>query len=248
MAERLHLEIVKSIRKLAGKPAKDAFLNSYLGNDHLIYQIKIPVLRKIARQWMRDHRDLSPNQLKDVVSALIQGPSFTEKVMGGMLLDYSAPEQRTFHPEIFDSWLDHVAGWAEVDTLCTNSFSVSRIPADWAKWRKLLTRFSKDDNINKRRASLVFLCSPLRKMYDERIAAEAFRLIERLKGEKHVMITKAISWLLRSMIIPYRGEVERYLKINAESLPKIAVRETQTKLALGTKTKRLKSDASAFPS
>lgn len=243
MTDSLHLEIVKTIRKQAGKPSKDAFLNSYLGNDHLIYQIKTPPLRKIARSWIREHRDLSPSQFADVLSGLIQGPSFTEKVTAGMLLGYSAPEQRSFNPEIFDSWLEHLVGWAEVDAVCTNNYSVTQIPGDWRRWKKLLNRFSKDENISKRRASLVFLCAPLRQVYDEEIAAQAFKLIDRLSHEKHVMITKAISWLLRSMTTPYRREVERYLETNAASLPKIAVRETRTKLDLGTKSKRGKSNA-----
>jgi 3-methyladenine DNA glycosylase AlkD len=59
--------------------------------------------------------------------------------------------------------------------------------------------------------------------------------IEKLKHEKPVLITKAISWLLRSMVKNHKNEVEKYIKNNLESLPKIAIRETQKKLITGTK-------------
>jgi 3-methyladenine DNA glycosylase AlkD len=76
------------------------------------------------------------------------------------------------------------------------------------------------------------------KVRDEDMSSVAFKCIERLKSEKHVMITKAISWLLRSMIKHYRKEVTDYLKKNSDTLPKIAVRETTRKLETGKKTAR----------
>ena len=51
------------------------------------------------------------------------------------------------------------------------------------------------------------------------------------------MITKAISWLLRSMIRHYKNEVSDYVNAQADTLPKIAVRETLVKLKTGRKTK-----------
>ena len=149
----------------------------------------------------------------------------------------SGKAQRTFEPDILDEWLDHIVGWAEVDTLCTGNFPTTELPANWPKWKKLIVKLSKDPNINKRRASLVLFCSPLSRIRDERIAQEAFKRIDKLKSEKEVMITKAISWLLRSMIRHYKNEVSDYVNAQADTLPKIAVRETLVKLKTGRKTK-----------
>lgn len=70
-------------------------------------------------------------------------------------------------------------------------------------------------------------------------------MVERLKGERPILITKAVSWLLRSMALRHGTAVAAYLDANAASLPAIAVRETRTKLATGTKTGR--SRAAAAP-
>lgn len=237
MENVFHQEILKKIKKNSGKPATDAFLNSYLGNDHVRYPITAPGMRSIAKEWMRAHRHLTADELRDVLTSLIEGRSSTEKMMAGILMGYSAKHQRTFDPAIFDQWLNHLVGWAEVDALCTGDFSITQLPADWTRWKKLIVRLSRDDNINKRRASLVLFCSPLSRIKDERLCTEALRRIERLKSEKHVMIAKAVSWVLRSMIKNYREDVEAYVSENLATLPKIALRETMVKLKTGKKTK-----------
>lgn len=237
MKNRFHEEILRRIEENSGKPVQDAISNSYMGNNHVFYPISIPALRVIAKEWMRSHRNLTAPEFAEVLSSLIKSKSSTEKIMAGILMGYSAKPQRTFNPDIFDQWLDHIAGWAEVDALCTGDFSRTEIPGNWTKWKKLIIKLSKDPNVNKRRASLVLFCSPLSRVRDERLAQEAFKRMDKLKLEKEVMITKAVSWLLRSMIRHYRNEVSDYVTAHIGTLPKIAVRETLAKLKTGRKTK-----------
>ena len=231
-----HQVILKLIKENSGKPTKHTFLDTYLGNDHIKYPIDNPTLRLIAREWMRAHKTLTTDEFRDVLTSLFEGESCTEKMMAGILMGYSAKPQRNFDPMIFDQWLDHLVGWVEVDTLCTGDFITTQLPAHWPKWKKLIIRLSKDKNINKRRASLVLFCSPLGRVKDDDIAEVALQIIERLKHEKPVLITKAISWVLRSMIKNYRQTVSDYLDENADTLPKIAVRETKKKLDTGRKS------------
>lgn len=238
MANSFHHEILALIRKNSGTPTRHTFLDSYLGNDHLRYPINNPTLRSIAKEWMRSHRDLSRDKFRDLLTSLIEGESCTEKMMAGILMGYSSKDQRTFDPMIFDRWLDHLVGWVEVDTVCTGDFITSQLPNEWTKWKKLVVKLSKDENINKRRASLVLFCSPLGRVKDDRIAQVALKNVERLKTEKDVRITKAISWVLRSMIKHYRTMVTAYLKEYGDTLPRIALRETKVKLKTGIKSQR----------
>lgn len=234
---RLHKEILQLIRDLSGPAATDAFLDRYLGNDHPKYAINNPTLRAIAKDWMRAHKTLSAEQFAAVLTSLIEGKSCTEKMTAGFLMEYSTKAQRTFDPMMFDPWLDHLVGWVEVDTLCTGDFIADRLPAEWPKWKKLVSKLSKEKNVNKRRASLVLFCSPLGRGEHHAIADTALAIVERLKGEKEVMITKAVSWVLRSMIKYHRDTVARYLDENKDTLPKIAARETAIKLDTGRKSR-----------
>ena len=237
-----HKAILASIRKHSGKPTQHTFLDSYLGNNHPRYPINVPTLRMIARAWMippaaGKRRDMSAGEFCEILSSLIKGKSSTEKCMAGLLLDVSLPSQRKFDPEVFAGWLDHLEGWVEIDTLCTGQFATSEIPGQWKKWKPLLNQLSKSKNINKRRASLVLLCSPLRKREDKSLVGQALATIDRLKAEREIIITKAISWVLRSASIHHKDLVKKYLALNEDTLPNIAVRETMTKLRTGRKTK-----------
>lgn len=222
---------------MSGVATQHTFLDSYLGNSHPRYPINAPTLRAIAKDWMRAHRDMSAKDLANMLTSMAEGKSGTEKVMVGILLDNATKDQKQFDPKLFDKWLDHLEGWAEVDAVCTGKYCITEIPENIPQWKKILAAFSKSKNINKRRASIVFLCSPLSQCDNPALAEIAFENIDRLKGEKEIIITRAISWVLRSMVKFHRKSLEGYLKKNEKSLPAIAVRETKVKLLTGKKTK-----------
>jgi 3-methyladenine DNA glycosylase AlkD len=238
MLNNHHQAILKLIKEHSGKATQHTFLDGYLGNSHPRYPINAPTLRKLARDWMKAHQDLSATEFAGLLSSLAEGKSSTEKCMVGILLDYAIPLQRKFNPKVFNIWLDHLEGWAEVDSVCTGRYTATEIPENWNAWEKQLQQFSKSKNINKRRASLVLLCSPLRNTIDRKLADTALQNVDRLKNEKDILITKAISWVLRTMEKHHRPLLVEYLHENKDSLPKIAVRETMIKLNTGTKTKR----------
>ncbi len=230
--DKHHSELLKIIQINA---ADETYQYNYIGTQHPLYNITNPLLRLITREWKRDHKQMSVEAFQKMISSLVHGKSATEKLLAGMLLDVATPEQRNFKPSLFDDWLNHVEGWAEVDTLCTGQYTNTEIPRQWTAWQKLLTKWAKSKNIHKRRASLVFLCSPARQQKDERLAALALANIDQLKHEKDILITKAISWLLRSLVTHHKKLVSDYVAENRSSLPAIAVRETMTKIATGKK-------------
>lgn len=239
---KYHKEVLTLIKELSGSPTQHTFLDGYLGNSHPRYPINSPTLRTIAKEWMKEHRAMSSKEFAAMLTSLAEGKSGTEKVMVGILLDNATKDQKQFDPKLFDRWLDHLVGWAEVDSVCTGKYCVSEIPGNITQWRKILVSLSKSKNINKRRASIVFLCSPLSQSDEPELAEIAFENIDRLKSEKEIIITKAISWVLRSMIRHHRKALEIYLGKNEKTLPSIAVRETKVKLATGTKSGKKKDE------
>jgi len=232
----LHHEIIAEIIKNSGKPTQHTFLDGYLGNNHFRYAISTPLLRSIAKRWMNANRGLTQQQFLSLQTSLLESHSSTEKVLAGILLDYADRELIQFDPLIIDEWLNHVQGWAEVDALCYGHFACDQIMEDCRNWKSLLIDLNKSKNIHKRRASLVLLCKALTQTDDEGIQALSFKLIGQLKHEKEILITKAVSWTLRSMIKRHRKAVTDFVEQNRDSLPAIAVRETLTKLKTGRKT------------
>ncbi len=238
----MHPEHVKLLQELraAARPVRGGPVqnDSYNGSGHPFFNISAPVLRGLAKGWAKPRKAADPCEVLAVVDSLFGGASHEEKVLAALVLAYHAPARRASGPPELDRWLARTNGWAEVDALCWNLFTAEQMLADWPSWSAFLSRLARDPNINKRRAALVLPAGPAHYSDDARLRDLAFANVEILKAEKPILITKAVSWLLRAMIARHRAAVEAYLEANAESLPKVAIRETWTKLRTGTKSGR----------
>lgn len=225
-----HKKIVSLLKKHQGEQETS---ESYVLSGHFYYGVSVPTRRKICKEILKD--DISYPEFIKLLDQLYKGKSHEEKTLASYLLGYFPEYRYKISLSKLDKWLNELQGWAEVDALCQNIFTHEELLGNWDAWEKFLIKLSKSQNINKRRASLVFLVPCVNKSNDKRLHSLAFRLINDLKHEKEILITKSISWLLRYMVEINKGEVEKYLNSNSDSLPKIAIRETQKKIRTGKK-------------
>lgn len=235
MTPKLHLEILKDLGKEARLPENNFDVAAYLGHDDFSYYVRTPVKRKIAKDFLKRHPDLSSGQFLELLNSLYSGKSHDEKSIAGLLLEYGSAKRASIKPQDINEWLSHLHGWGQIDSLCQSLWLGEELLPDFPKWEKFLIKLSKDKNINKRRASLVLLVKPVRYSMDQRLMILAFENISRLECEREILITKAVSWLLRSLTALHPKEVRVYLHEHASTLPKIAIRETIRKLNTGRK-------------
>lgn len=191
--------------------------------------------RQIAKDWLKKNKEISDKEFIAVLDSLYQGKSHEEKTLASYLLGYAEGHRGKIKPKKLNQWLKYLIGWAEVDALCQNVFTFEELLESWSVWKTLIQNLSKDRNINKRRASLVLLTGPTYRSTDKRLCDLAFEVIDVLKYEKEIIITKAISWSLRDMSNQHKKAVLVYLKKNEDSLPKVAVREARRKINTGKK-------------
>lgn len=237
-----HATLLAELRK-AARPVRADLPpqnDSYGGSGRPYYFVSVPDRRRMVRGWLAANKALGSGEVLAVVDSLSQGESHEEVTLGGMLVRDCPRARQAVTTADLDRWLGRLNGWAEVDTWCQNLFTAEDFSGDWLAWSGLIDRLSRDANINKRRAALVLLNGPVHYSPDPRFRDLAFAVLERLKAEKPILITKAVSWLLRSLVTQHRDAVAVYLDANAATLPAIAVRETRTKLKTGTKSGRTK--------
>jgi 3-methyladenine DNA glycosylase AlkD len=235
-----HAALLAEIRRRGEPqgPGETGQNDSYGGSGRPYYLVSVPDRRTMARAWAAAHRKAPASEALAVVESLFDGASHEEKTLATLILRYSDAARRAVAPDDVDRWLGKLNGWAEVDSLCQNLFTAEDFASDWPAWKRLIEALSLSADINKRRAALVLLVGPVHYSADPRFSDLAFVVLERLKPEKPILITKAVSWLLRSLVTRHRDAVAAYLDANAGSLPKVAIRETQTKLKTGTKSGR----------
>ena len=227
----LLIGLEKHRRSRAHSQAND----SYLGSGHYYYDVSVPDRRKLARAWLKENKRISVSEFLAVLESLYHARSHEEKTLASILLAYNRTGRRTIGPRQLNAWLDNLVGWAEIDSLCQSVFTAEEILANWNEWGQFIRALARDKNINKRRAALVFLTAPVRNSKDKRLVTLAFETIERLQAEREIIITRAVSWLLRSMVDRNKRAVGAYVSENRLALPAIAVRETTRKLATGRK-------------
>jgi 3-methyladenine DNA glycosylase AlkD len=234
-----HRRLLEQLRSIGEPPAiaRDGENDSYGSSERIFYWVPVPARRRIARNWIRGHGAVSADETLAVVESLFSGESHEEKTLAALILGDCLPARERARPADVERWLGQLNGWAEIDALCQSVFTGDELLAHWRAWRASIRKFSTHSNANYRRAALVLLTGPVRRSDDARFRDLAFEVIERLKHERIILMTKAVSWLLRSLVAHHRQAVLRYLKQNAATLPKVAVRETRTKLDTGRKTR-----------
>ena len=223
--------------KAAARPAPPGVdRRAYAGGGHACLGAPIPERRRLVRAWLAAHKAAAPRQVLALADSLMAGDTNEELSLGPMLAALHPPTRRALDPARVERWLDRLQGWAEVDGLCQSTLEAEDLLADWPAWSALIGRLAADANLNKRRAALVLLTRPVARSGDPRLAALAFRTIDRLRAERPILITKAVSWLLRALCARHAAEVAAYLDAHAAALPAVAVRETRRKLQTGRKS------------
>ena len=207
----------------------------HFGTQRRWYGLTNGQRRQIMLDFIAEHRDMAYEDWAALIDRLYRGAAYEERCAPQTLLVKFPQYRRRLPLEKLDEWLGLLEGWAEIDSTCQTIFSAQDLLADWAAWRAFLRSLAADENISKRRASLVLLTGPISSSADPRILHLGLELADRLKYEKDKLITKAISWLLRKGIRQHRQAISAYLDANESSLPAIAGRETRRKLLTGRK-------------
>jgi len=235
--KKIHQEIIKKLEALSSESnfKERAWVQKYLGTNKPTRCIKTGEIVKIAKDISKEY-----NFDKDSLTSLLdliysKATTFEEMALAASLLGALPKIKSQINHDSLDNWLSYTVGWAETDVLCQSNFDANDLLGNWNKWQKFLRYLAKSDNIHKRRASLVLLCKSLRQSEDPRLMNLAFEQVEKLKHEKEILVTKAVSWLLRSLVKFHPQELSEYLKNNQATLPKIAYREAGKKLLTGRK-------------
>lgn len=231
----LHAALLTDLHAARSPQRSSLATERYLLSGHEYLGVPVPVRRSIARAWIRAHAALRIADQLAVIESLYAGDSHEEKTLASLILGYAPQLRAAVSLRDLERWLGRLQGWAEVDALCSGVFTADEVLSRWPAWSELLLRLAASRNPNKRRAALVFLVRPVRGSADARVLNLALRITDLLANERSVLITKAISWLLRSGVGLHGAAIAGYLADREAVLPAIALRETRRKLATGRK-------------
>jgi 3-methyladenine DNA glycosylase AlkD len=234
------IDKIKGDLKKAGRPCSERdreFVERYLGTKRKFLNVKSPDRDKILREVAREIKEFDNEDVHTMLNDLMLSDTYEYINFAGKLLAVSALAKGSINFNDLERWVSPTTGWAECDSICQSLFDEGDAFKNWNEWQKMIVKFSKSNNIQLRRASLVLQVKPNGKSNNPKLRKLAFETVNKLKGEKSVLITKAISWLLRAISDQNKDDTKKYLLANKTTLPSIAFRETMKKIETGRKTR-----------
>ena len=200
-----------------------------------VYGVRMPHLQEIARDWQRDHEEVSDDDLLGVVEVLWDGESQEERVLAVELLVRYRRRIPGLAWDHFDRWRRKVDNWGLGDGLGTKVMAPWLL-ADPAARLGHLEDLIADEDVWSRRLALVATVPINRGHTELTIPDLTLRLVEQVAEEQHPMITKAVSWALRGMVKTHPDRVAAYLEDRQDVLAAHVVREVRNKLRTGLKS------------
>jgi len=198
-----------------------------------VYGLRAPQLRDIVRAWVRDHKQVAHNDLMALVDSLWNGESREERMLFTYLLEHYkhlVPDLTRAH---FERWRRGLDNWEMTDGL--GWVLALWLLGDPDTRLDYLGELIADEDVWSRRLALVATTSINRGHTGFTIPDLTLELVDRVKEERHPMITKAVSWALREMTKSHPDQVAAYLEKNREVLAARVVREVNNKLRTGLK-------------
>ena len=211
-----------------------AFMTSNAPTGRTVYGVRVPQLRRIARDWYRAHRELQPCDLEKLVEILWSGESREEQTLTVLLLEHyehCIPDLTRAH---FDRWRRGLESWEATDGL--GWVLALWLSGDPDTRLGYLSDLIGDVDVWSRRMALVATVRINRGQLGPTIPCLTLQLIDRAVSERHPMITKAVSWALRELVRRHRDQVTRYVESNRQVLARHIVREVSNKLRTGLKS------------
>ena len=226
-------QLLEQIRQCAD-PEYQATVSRMVPTGLKVYGLRVPQLRDIARAWGRAHQQVACDDLVALVGALWNGESREERMLFTYLLEHYkhlVPDLTRAH---FERWRQSLDNWEMTDGL--GWVLALWLLADPDTRLDYLGELIADEDVWSRRLALVATTPINRGHTGFTIPGLTLQLVDRVKEERHPMITKAVSWALREMTKTHPDRVVTYLEENRGVLAARVVREVNNKLRTGLKS------------
>ncbi|HJX22677.1 MAG TPA: DNA alkylation repair protein [Steroidobacteraceae bacterium] len=202
-------------------PARAPAEKAYLKSDLEFLGVGLPAMREAVRAIKRQNGGLDRERLVALVRILWKTPVFERRMMAVLLLEAFEPLLRPVDIALLERLIRQSKTWAFVDELAIviTGPLVERSP----ELRRVLDRWSRDDDFWVRRSAMLALLRPLRRGDGD--FHRFSRYAERMLEDREFFIRKSIGWVLRETGKPQPDTVYAWLLPRAARASAVTVRE-----------------------
>ena len=168
---------------------------AYLKSKLEFHGVTIPIIRRTAKAFRREHRHLGRDDLLALIEGLWATPHHDLRSLAIALLELYVDVLQAGDMDIAEELLRHCHTWDHVDWLSTKV--AGSLVERHTEAKRVLPSWSGDEHFWLRRASMLALLGPLRSGQGDfgLFARFASGMVE----EEEFFIRKAIGWVLREV-------------------------------------------------
>ncbi|MGS2761399.1 DNA alkylation repair protein [Sinomicrobium sp. M5D2P9] len=237
MKEKRVREIRQALKNSSDSKTRESSSRFFKqGEEALVYGVKTAEVRKIAKEFYKQLKTHSKQDIFDICEELWKSEYLEEAIIACI---FSESQHKKYEPsdfKIFEHWVEgYVNNWAACDTLCNHTIGmfVMRYPQytdELKKWAKSSGRWVK-------RASAVTLIIPARKGMFIR---EIFEIADILLSDKDDLVQKGYGWMLKAASEAHQKEVFDYVMSRKTVMPRTALRYAIEKMPKELKVEAMK--------
>jgi len=215
----MKLTEIRSIIKKSGNTSHAKTLQKFFktgkgeyGEGDVFVGIKVPVLRKIAKEFC----DLSFNDLGQLIKSKIHEERLVSLFI---LVDQYGKADEKLKEKIYSFYLEnrnYVNNWDLVD------LSAPKIAGEHLlnRNKNILIKYAKSSNLWEKRIAILSTYTFIKTGYFE----TTIQICDILLNDKHDLIHKAVGWMLREIGKSNIKTLESYLKKNYKKIPRTMLR------------------------
>lgn len=213
------LKTIRSELSKVGSPARAVGQQAYMKSTMPYHGVGSPEMRAICKRLFAGLEFEGFEGWADAVRAVWDGAKFREERYAAIMLSGLGDKTPRAMP-IFEKLIVEGAWWDYVDDVAVHR--VGPLVAEHPKTMKpLMRRWSKDDDMWKRRTSII--CQVLTKGKTD--LPLLYACIEPSLASREFFLRKAIGWALRAYAWVDASEIKRYVRANESRLSGLSKRE-----------------------
>lgn len=190
-------EYVNYLKSIKDEKYQEFHQNLVLNSKYQILGIRLPIMRKIAKE-------IAKNNAIDFLN-IVEDKYYEEVMIEGLVIA-SLKDEETFY-KYHQKYITKIDNWALCDTYC-NSIKIIRKYED--KYFNEALNLSLQENEFEARVGLIIILSHFVKKENLK---KIFKDLDKIKSNKYY-INMAEAWLLCDMFIKYKDETIAYFKNN----------------------------------
>ena len=197
MSNNVRIEIKKHLLKLADKKYQE-FHNKLCPNTNNIIGVRVPVLRKYAKELIQQY------EIKNLLSN-IDNEYYEEIMLQGMIIGLSKEKDFNVIKDYIKDFIPKIDNWAVCDVFCAGLKITKKYKKDM--WEFIQEYLKSDKEFYLRFSIVMILDFYIEKEYLQK----DFEIFNNIRNNKYY-VQMATAWAVSLCLIKYYDETIKYLK------------------------------------